>query len=359
MGHTLWAATLRPLHLFADDFFDLALKGQTLIQEKQYKEAVSILNRAIRLDPESDWAYGLLGRAHYASGNMAEAADAFRQAIRINPQDTYSRMMKEIITQKPVKDTRNAAPAPLSPLEQEARQEERMMANYGGTDAGLQYRVRRVVIDPGHGGFDSGAVGRSGLKEKDVTLDIGLKLHEALKRENKIASFLTRTGDYYVPLQERAVAANQYQADLFISIHINANEKTTPQGSETFFCAEKASSKEAMKVAAFENAVLQYDNMIRHEKHFLDFEGILRGIEQKIYWRESERFAGDFQQRIEDHLPLKSRGVNSANFYVLRKASMPAILLEIGFISNAHDEAKLKTPAFRDRIVAAIMKGVA
>jgi N-acetylmuramoyl-L-alanine amidase len=268
-------------------------------------------------------------------------------------------MMIEILTQKPIPRLKKMRTQPLSVLEKQAFEEEVAMISRTQAQRGLEYNVRRVVIDPGHGGFDPGAVGSNGLKEKDVTLDLAIRLHERLKYKQKIKSFLTRTGDYYVPLSARTATANQYQADLFISMHINANEKSTSHGSETYYCSEKASSAEAEKVAALENAVVQYDEIYKKRSDYIDIEAILFKFEQRLYWSESGRFANAFQERFKKSLPLKSRGVHSANFYVLRKAKMPSILLETGFISNPDDETRLKRSDFREKIVDAIVTGLA
>ena len=344
---------------WARDAFGLALEGQDLIQKKNFAQAVIVLNKAVDLDPDSDWAFGLLGRAYRELGQKAEAVTAFRNAIRLNPQDSYSRMMLEIMTQKPIPGLKKMRRQPLSSLEKQAYEEEVVMKSRIKAEKDLAYNVRRVVIDPGHGGFDSGAVGRNGMKEKDVTLDLARRLHERLKYNAKIKSFLTRTGDYYVPLSARTATANQYQADLFISMHINANEKSTSHGSETYYCSEKASSAEAEKVAALENAVIQYDEIYKQRPDYIDIEAILFKFEQRLYWNESGKFANAFQERFKKRLPLKSRGVHSANFYVLRTAKMPSILLETGFISNPDNEARLKNPDFREKIVDAIFMGLA
>jgi N-acetylmuramoyl-L-alanine amidase len=179
-----------------------------------------------------------------------------------------------------------------------------------------------------------------------------------LKAEGRVKSFLTRTGDYYVPLSARTVTANQFQADLFISIHINANEKRSPHGSETYYCSEKASSAEARKVAALENSVLKFDEPYKKIPGYINIEEILLKFEQQLYWNESGKFAKTFQERFKQKLPLKSRGVHSANFYVLRRTKMPSILLETGFVSNADDEAKLKQPRFRYQIAEAVARGL-
>lgn len=347
-----------PSLAWAKGAFDYALAGQDFIQKNKFVEAADVLKKAIALDPASDWSHGLLGRAYLGLGQKAEAVGAFRRAVRLNPQDTYSRMMIEIITQKPGARLKKKS-RPPTPLEREAKAEEVARLEKLQTQQSLAYQVNRVVIDAGHGGFDSGAVGENGLEEKDITLDLARRLHEILKREGRIKSFLTRTGDYYIPLSARTVTANQYRADLFISLHINANKNRNPRGSETYFCSEKASSAEAQKVAALENAVLKYDEPYKEKPGYIDIEEFLFKFEQKLNWSESGAFAEHFQNRLEQQLPFRSRGVHSANFYVLRRAKMPAILLETGFISNPDNEAMLRRPAFREKIAGAIARGVA
>jgi N-acetylmuramoyl-L-alanine amidase len=265
--------------------------------------------------------------------------------------------MIDIITQKPIKRLEKEK-RPLTPLEKQAKEEETLILKKLETRNSLEYQVNRIVIDAGHGGFDSGAVGRDGLKEKDVTLDLAKRLHEIIQRESNIKSFLTRTGDYYIPLSARTVTANQYKADLFISLHINANENRKPSGSETYFCSEKASSAEAEKVASLENSVLKYDEPVTKTPGYIDIEGFLFNLEQKLNWSESGQFAQNFQKRLEQRLPFRNRGVHSANFYVLRRAKMPAILLETGFISNPENEAMLRKSDFRQDIANAVAQGI-
>ena len=350
-----WLCTRRIV--WAKSAFDYALEGQNLIAAKRFAEARDVLKEAVRLDPKSDWAYGLLGRAYYGLGQKGEAVAAFRGAVRINPADTYSRMMIEIITQKPILRPKKPR-RPLTPLEKKARAEEEAMLGQLSSEGGLTYQVKRVVIDAGHGGFDSGAVGPTGLKEKDVTLDLAQRLKRKISEKGGIKCFLTRTGDYYIPLSDRTVIANQFQADLFVSVHINANENRKAHGCETYYCSEKASSKEAARVAAFENAVLKYDERFKKRPGYINIEEILFNFERRLYWEESGKFAGAFQNRFEQALPFKSRGVHSANFFVLRRAKMPSILLETGFISNYDEEAKLKKGSVREEIALAVIRGL-
>ena len=360
LGHGavgLSGVLVAPGVLMGSSAFEYALKGQELIQKREFSGAVQVLSKAARMDPSSDWTYGLLGRALRELGRSAEAVAAFRAAVRINPGDTYSRMMIDIITQKPLHGARRKTKID-SRAEQAARREESAMAQKLRADAGLGYRVNRIIIDPGHGGFDSGAVGKNGLQEKDVTLDLARRLHRHLEQSGRVRSFLTRTGDYYVPLSERTVIANQFRADLFISIHINANKNRKAHGSATYFCSEKASSAEAARVAALENAVLNYDGKRQRKSGYIDIEQILSAFGQKLNWKESGNFAVGFQDRFKKELPFKSRGIHSANFFVLRKAKMPAILLEAGFISNPGEEALLAQAKFRAKIVSAIARGI-
>ena len=346
-----------PTAVFGKTALDYALEGQTLLQNGAYHKAIAVLLKAIEVDPQSDWAYGLLGRSYRGINKEAEAVDAFRKAVRLNPEDVYSRMMIEIITQKPIPRLKKGR-EPLTPLEISAQKEEATILASMQSDEELTYKVKRVVIDAGHGGFDSGAVGKYGLKEKDVTLDLALMLYQRIAYEGKIKPFLTRTADYYVPLSDRTTIANQFQADLFISIHVNASKNRNAQGSETYYCSETASNRDAARVASLENAVLKYDEPFKKKEGYIDIEEILFRFEQKLNWKESGMFASTFQKRFEEKLPLESRGVNAANFFVLRRAQMPSILLEIGFISNRNDEVRLRQRAFREGVVDSIARGL-
>jgi N-acetylmuramoyl-L-alanine amidase len=337
--------------------FDYSIEAQDFIQKGAYEKAVESLQKAIEMDPESDWAYGLLGRSYRGLNKKAEAVEAFRKALRINPEDVYSRLMIEMMTQKPIPGLKKKE-QPLSSLEIAAKDEEGRMLKFLQSDQGLTYQIKRIVIDAGHGGFDSGAVGYSGLQEKDVTLDLARMLHQRLAYHGKIKSFLTRTADYYIPLSDRTAVANQYQADLFISIHVNASKNRNSSGSETYYCSEKASNKEAARVASFENAVIKYDKPFKRRRDYIDIEEILFRFEQRLNWNESGMYAAKFQKRFEQRLPLQGRGVNSANFFVLRRAKMPSILLEVGFISNPNDEVKLRQKAFREKVADSIFWGL-
>ncbi len=353
------ALLLSPERLWAEkNGFDLALEGQDLLAEGDYSQAIQVLKQAASLDPTSEWAWGLLGRAYYQSGDMRNSLDSFRQVLKINPGDTYSRMMVDIITQKPVAPKKKAEES-LSPLQKNAlAEEEKFFKQYSGT-SGLGYRVGRIVLDAGHGGFDPGAVGPSGLQEKNVALDLVQRTASHLDQmDSSLKVFLSRTDDYYVPLSARTTIANQYSADLFLSFHINAADNRKATGIETFFCSEKASSKEAERVAKFENSVLKYDKQPLLDKGYVDIEDILFRFERRRYWDAGGKTAKNLQDVMAKTLDMRNRGVNSANFYVLRRARMPSILLETGFISNPEEERLLSKPEVRAKIASSIAASV-
>ncbi len=217
-------------------------------------------------------------------------------------------------------------------------------------------KIRRVVIDPGHGGFDSGAVGPTGLKEKDVVLDIARRVKSIIDKETGMYAFLTRRGDYYIPLSSRTVIANKYRADLFVSIHANANENRKARGYEVYFCSEKASSKEAEAVAQRENISYEERDESSLEKNLINIEEIVFKAGRKKLWDDSREACDNFIALFPGDLGVKSRGAHSANFFVLRKARMPSVLVEVAFISNPEEERILGSEAFKERMAREIVK---
>ncbi|WP_457572146.1 N-acetylmuramoyl-L-alanine amidase [Desulfovulcanus sp.] len=356
----LGGSILFPAKLMAQkNSFDLALEGQELLAQGKYKEAIALLTQASKMDRENEWIWGLLGRAYFQKGDMRKSLESFRQVLKINPDDTYSRMMVDIITQKPLPPKEEKPIRPLSELERKALEEEKHIFARLSDSRGLGYRIQRVVLDPGHGGFDSGAVGLNKLQEKNVNLDLAQKTARILKKlDPGLKIFLTRTDDYYVPLSARTTTANQYNADMFISFHINANKNRKPRGMETYFCAEKASSKEAARVAQFENSVLKYDKQDLVQKGYVNIEEILFLFERKRYWEAGGKAAQEIQKNLATSVSLRNRGVHSANFYVLRRAKMPSILLETGFISNPDEERLLGNEQFRYKLATSIAQAI-
>jgi len=210
-----------------------------------------------------------------------------------------------------------------------------------------------VMLDPGHGGEDEGAHGRRGLLEKDVALELARTLAGQLT-EAGMEARLTRDSDVFVPLWDRAKKANAEGADLFISLHLNADKSRQAKGSEVFFLSMGAGDRLAAELAAVENA----GGKAAEQDPDSVVAGILNDLSQEAYLRDSERLAVAIQGQLNQLGGIKQRGVKQAPFVVLRGAAMPAVLVETAFISNPREEAKLMDPAFRKRVAQAITRGV-
>ncbi len=216
-------------------------------------------------------------------------------------------------------------------------------------------KVRVIVIDPGHGGIDPGAVGRKGLYEKDVNLAVSKYLYDMVRDSLGITVKMTREKDEYISLRERTNIANRNSADLFVSIHCNATPKRskTMKGFETYFLSE-ARTNEERAVAALENAALQFDGVQPTD----EVSRILYDLAQSTYLNESNHFAEAIQDNVARLLPIPSRGVKQAGFYVLRGAFMPAVLVECAFISSTEEEKLLRTKSFRKKLAHCIFCGI-
>lgn len=225
-----------------------------------------------------------------------------------------------------------------------------------------QRAIRKVVVDPGHGGKDPGAVGPGGLKEKDVNLEIGLRL-KAILEDMGLLVVMTRDDDTFVPLSGRTALANREAADIFISVHCNAapwkkRARKTMRGSETYFLS-LAKTDDARATAAMENAAIQFEQPDDKTRNMDEVQFILWDMVQNQYLTESADLAEYVQEALGSSLPFPSRGVNQAGFYVLNGAYMPAILVESAFISHKDEEKLLKQSDIRRRIAQAIAKGLA
>ena len=219
----------------------------------------------------------------------------------------------------------------------------------------LGLKVGRIVIDAGHGGHDTGTIGPTGLMEKDLCLDVALRLGKLIQQRLPGAEVIyTRDDDTFVPLEQRTAIANQAKADLFISIHANSSRDASARGVETYYL-NFTSSPEALEVAARENAVSQTSV---HE-----LQDLVKKIALKEKVGESHEFAGEVQKSLWSGLAAKSpglrnRGVKKAPFIVLIGANMPSVLAEISFLSNPADERRLKTPEYRQRIAEYLYTGI-
>ncbi len=219
----------------------------------------------------------------------------------------------------------------------------------------LGLKIGRIVIDPGHGGHDTGTIGPDGLQEKDLVLEVGRRLGKLLETRLGAEVVYTRKDDTFIPLETRTAIANQQRADLFISIHANSSQDSAARGVETYYL-NFTSSPEALEVAARENAV--------SEKSIYELQDLVKKIALKEKIEESREFAGDVQESLHSSLAAKSpairdRGVKKAPFIVLIGANMPSILAEISFVSNPADEHRLETSEYRQRIAESLYRGIA
>jgi N-acetylmuramoyl-L-alanine amidase len=218
----------------------------------------------------------------------------------------------------------------------------------------LGLKIGRIVIDPGHGGHDTGTIGPTGLEEKDVVLDVALKLRKLLEQDLGCEVVMTRSDDTFIPLEERTAIANQKAADLFLSIHANASTDKSARGIETYYL-NFTSNPDALEVAARENATSQ------EAVHQL--QDLIKKIALTEKIEESQDFARQVQREVYTRVTKVSgaqrdRGIKKAPFVVLIGANMPSVLAEISFLTNPRDERLLKRPDYREKIAYALYEGI-
>ena len=219
----------------------------------------------------------------------------------------------------------------------------------------LGLKIGRIVVDAGHGGHDSGTLGPDGIEEKDVVLDVSLRLGKLLKQRLGADVIFTRSDDTFIPLETRTAIANKAQADLFVSVHANSSSDPTARGVETYYL-NFTSSPESLELAARENAVSQ--------QSIHQLSDLVKKIALHDKIDESREFASDVQKYLYEGLDqgnpgLKDRGVKQAPFVVLIGANMPSILAEISFLTNPDDAHQLRDPNYRQRIAESLYRGVA
>jgi len=215
-----------------------------------------------------------------------------------------------------------------------------------------------IVIDPGHGGEDFGAIGPSNVKEKDIVLKIAKYLYSYLDDDERFKPIMTRQDDVFVPLSKRTALANSVGGDMFISIHVNASVNKKARGLISFFLAD-AKTDQARAAATLENSSIRFENIEDQKQYLTDLDFTLRDMIQTEFQRESADLADIIQKKISGAAKIKSRGVDQAGFFVLDKAYMPAVLIETAFISNKDDEKLLKRDDFHKKTAKAIYESIA
>jgi N-acetylmuramoyl-L-alanine amidase len=240
-------------------------------------------------------------------------------------------------------------PRTIKPVSMQSRQEAASAA------------IKTIMIDPGHGGKDPGAVGQGGAREKDITLAIALELRDLFKQHKEIKVFLTRDKNIFVPLADRTKMANERNADLFVSIHANATsgsnkKKETTRGYKVYFLSQ-AKNEDDKLAAMRENAVIELEE---RPQNYNALQNVLIDLAGNEYLRESQDLSILLDQQFEAELGKKisrqARGIGQANFWVLNGAYMPSILIETGFISNRSEEKMLQSKQFQKNMAAAVFE---
>jgi N-acetylmuramoyl-L-alanine amidase len=214
--------------------------------------------------------------------------------------------------------------------------------------------IKRIVIDPGHGGKDPGAIGRSGTMEKKIVLDICQRLKKLLDTSNSLEVIMTRETDIYVPVENRTVIANQKRADLFISVHANSNPSKKRSGVETFYL-NFSQDPSVIRTAALENAT--------SSKNLSEMKSILEKIAKNSKVMESKELANDIQKNLvlairKLHKDVVDLGYKGGPFWVLIGVETPSILVEASYLSNSKEESRLKKAQYRQQIAQGIYNGI-
>lgn len=328
----------------------LQAKLNPVLQSQSYPAKVEYISQ-IRISQKTTSTVRLAVEVDFSriqSYRVYHLFDPFRLVIDITPRDTKA----------PPSPTPPDKAFPLTdktqpPVKREVAPQDPSLA---GTSLARQLGlgVRTIVIDPGHGGPRPGTISKSGLQEKTVNLDVALALQKLLKEKAGIDAILTRQSDVDVPLENRTVIANQKRADLFVSIHSNAHRDRKRGGVETFFL-NISPDRSVIELAAAENATAT--------KNIGEMKTILQKIVRNSKIQESrdlaERIQKNLVKALSRDLPsIKNLGVKGGPFWVLIGGEMPSVLVEISHLSNAKEEAKLKTRKYRELAAQGIYDGI-
>ena len=221
-----------------------------------------------------------------------------------------------------------------------------------------RWKLDTIVLDAGHGGKDPGTLGRRGTKEKDIALDITKRVGLLLEKNTKLKVIYTRREDVFIPIWERTKVANEANGKMFLSIHLNGNPNKTAYGFETYLL-RPGKTEDAIEVAHRENEVIKLED--RSENKYRDLSGenlIIATMAQSVYMKESEELAAMIQEEMGKKVKSKNRGVKQAGFHVLIDASMPNVLIEAGFLTNANEERNLRKSNYRQIIANSIYRAI-
>lgn len=330
--------------------------GKLVKQVRVAQTRPNVTRIVIDLGAEADFAASTLSNPsrlmiELRPGAAAPVPPAVKEVVAeapkvVPPPEPETKPVEAPWPPAPVKAAVDPAPAAV-PAKKNSRGERSLTRVLG-------LKMGRVVIDPGHGGHDHGSTGPGGLAEKDLVLDVAKRLGALIEDQLGSEVVYTRTDDTFVPLETRTQIANEARADLFLSIHANSSPLKNVTGVETYYL-NFTTSKADLEVAARENATSQ--------RTIHELQGLLQKIALKDKIEESREFAAKVQDSLHRTASrlggrTRNRGVKKAPFVVLIGASMPSVLVEIGFLSNARDEAAFKKSEHRQRVAEALCRGV-
>jgi N-acetylmuramoyl-L-alanine amidase len=355
--------------LASESSHDLAVRGQDLLAAGQTDQALEVLLRARDMDPRNSRVFALLGRTYFQRGEARLALAAFRMAIRLNPEDTLSRMMVETIELFPLPLQAAAARSAsdpsgrdrpgngrLSALEREAQAERALIKEKGR--AARSAGPFRLLLDPGHGGSDPGAAG-PGLREADVTLDLSLRLARVLAGyRDEVAVSLTRVADAGLPGWARAGLAGYYGADWFVSLHATRVVEARASGIGVLALDAKTSDPVAAAVARVENEAHGREAPDGGRGGETIFLRAVRQAAASGLERRGVDMAGRFLKALPKTSPLPPRPLATAPLRLLAEADTPAMLVEAGFLSNPSDAASLGSADARGAVAQALAQAV-
>jgi N-acetylmuramoyl-L-alanine amidase len=333
------------------DVRSTGLKAETLRADPTPPAKVIAENTSVKKEPPTPSQPEKVAPETGATGTKAATVAAVTSASQASPEIITPAQTAAENSQKPV-EIADAAPA-SAPDKIKAADPIRGGAHSLTRALGL--KIGRILIDPGHGGHDTGTIGPAGYMEKELVLDISKRLGQLIEERLGSEVIYTRDNDNFVSLEDRAKMANKQQADLFVSIHANSSKAKSAVGIETYYLSLTA-DPEALEVAARENAVSQ--------ETISELQGLVSKIALNEKVDESKEFAEKIQASLRKNLASGKarkfdRGVKKAPFVVLIGADMPAILAEISFLSNPEEEKRLKTEKHRQQIAEALYEGVA
>lgn len=365
LGAVASLAVTRPGALWADSPDEMAARAQELLGAGNTAGALELLRAAAARDPRNDRVQALLGRTWFQQGDAVRALEHFQTAVRLNPEDTLSRMMVETIGQFPVP----ARPAsgkeagrgrPASSMAAAAEEERRALL---APDAAAERSGPfRLLIDAGHGGADPGAPGE-GPREADVTLDLALRLARILAATpDAVAISLTRTADVTLPGWARAALAGFYGADLLLSLH--ATRLTDPRASGMLVCSlgHVATDPVVRTVAEVENAAYGRQGFMWGSGEREYFAAAARQAAGDGRASRGAALAGSMARTLPGGAPIASRGSAAGPFRLLAEARAPALFVEVGFLSHPGDRSALASPEKRQALArslaAAVLAGI-